>query len=61
MTIKKLRREKQWTQQKLAKEAGLSPNTIAKIEQGGSLKVRIDTVVKIADVFDVSIDELIPK
>jgi transcriptional regulator with XRE-family HTH domain len=57
--LKELRMKTGWSQQKLAEEAGLSYNTITKIEQGAATKPTIQTMIKIADAFKISIDELV--
>ena len=57
----KLRKEKGWSQEKLAVESGISYNTIIKIERGGIKNPKIETVIKIADALDTSIDELVGK
>ena len=57
--LKELRKRTGWSQQKLAEKAGLSYNTITKIEQGAATKPTIQTMIKIADAFQVSLDELI--
>ena len=57
--IKKLRAKKGWSQQTLATKAGLSFNAITKIEQKAALHPQIKTIEKIADAFEVSIDEVI--
>ena len=57
--IKEFRKKKGWSQQKLAEKAGLSYNTITKIEQGAATKPTIQTMIKIADAFQISIDELV--
>ena len=57
--LKELRKKAGWSQQKLAEKAGLSYNTITKIEQGAATMPTIQTVVKIADAFGVSVDELL--
>lgn len=57
--LKELRKKAGWSQQKLAEEAGLSYNTITKIEQGAATKPTIQTMIKIADAFKISIDELV--
>ena len=57
--LKELRKKSGWSQQKLAEEAGLSYNTITKIEQGAATKPTIQTMIKIADAFKISIDELV--
>jgi transcriptional regulator with XRE-family HTH domain len=57
--LKDLRKETGWSQQKLADRAGLSYNAITKIEQGSAKQPTIQTMVKIADAFGVSLDELV--
>lgn len=57
--LKELRKKSGWSQQKLAEKAGLSYNTITKIEQGVATKPTIQTMIKIADAFKISIDELV--
>ena len=57
--IKKYREKNKWSQQKLAEETGLAYTTITKIEQGVATNPRMETLVKIADALQISIDELI--
>ena len=57
--LKKLRQKKGWSQEKLAREAGISYNTLIKIERGVIKNPKIDTIIKIANALGVSIDELI--
>jgi len=57
--LKELRKRAGWSQQKLAERASLSYNAITKIEQGAATKPTIQTMVKIADAFGVSLDELV--
>jgi transcriptional regulator with XRE-family HTH domain len=57
--LKELRKKSGWSQQKLAERAGLSYNTITKIEQGAATKPTIQTIIKVADAFGISIDELL--
>ena len=57
--LKELRRKKGWSQQKLAEKAELSFNAITKIEQGLAKHPTLKTLIKIADVFSISIDELV--
>lgn len=55
----KLRKQKGWTQEKLAVESGISYNTIIKIERGGIENPKIETVIKLADALGISIDKLV--
>jgi len=57
--VKELRKKSGWSQQKLAEKAGVSYNTITKIEQGAATMPTIQTVIKIADAFGISLDELV--
>lgn len=57
--IKKYRTKLGMSQQDLAVKAGLSYNAITKLEQGAATYPRLDTLIKLADVFKISIDELV--
>ena len=57
--VKELRRKAGWSQQKLAEYSKLSYNMITKIEQGAAKYPTIQTVIKIADAFNISLDELV--
>lgn len=57
--VKELRRKADWSQQKLAEKAGLSYNMITKIEQGVAKQPTIQTAIKIANAFNISLDELV--
>ena len=57
--LKKLRKQKGWSQQKLATQAGLSYNAITKLEQKAALHPTIQTIAKLADAFEVSADKII--
>jgi len=57
--VKELRKEKGWSQQKLAEKTDLAFNTITKIEQGLAEHPNLKTLLKIANVFEISLDELI--
>ena len=56
--IKKYRKKLGISQDVLSKRANLAFHTIAKIEAGTTPDPRIDTVKKIADALDVSLDDL---
>jgi len=53
-----LRKQKGWTQERLAQEASISYNTLIKLERNGIKNPKIETVVKLADALEVSLDEL---
>lgn len=57
--LKELRKQKGWSQQKLAEKTGLSFNAITKIEQGLAKHPTLKTLLKLADVFGISLDELV--
>lgn len=57
--IKSIRRKKGLTQEKLARLADISNNTLVKIEMGMAKEPTITTVTKIAIALGVSIDKLV--
>jgi len=57
--LKELRKERNWTQQKLAEKASLSFNAITKIEQGAAEHPTLKTLLKLADTFGISLDALV--
>lgn len=57
--LKKLRNKKGWTQEKLARKAGISYNTLIKLERGGIKNPRLETLIKLAKTLDVSLDKLV--
>ena len=57
--LKRLRNKKSWSQEKLAREAGISYNTLIKIERGGIKNPRLETLIKLARALGVLIDKLI--
>jgi len=57
--LAKLRKQKGWSQEKLAVESGVSYNTIIKLERGRIKNPKIDTVIKLAKALNVSIDKLL--
>lgn len=57
--VKELRKQKGWSQQKLAEKTGLAFNTITKIEQGLADHPNLKTLLKLSDVFEVGLDELL--
>jgi len=56
--LRKLRRNKGLSQEKLARLADVANNTIIKIEAGKNKNPTLDTLKKIAKVLEVSIDKL---
>ena len=59
--IKRLRQEKELSQDKLSKLADLSLNTVVKIELDESPNQTIETIQKIAKALGVSVDDLLKK
>ena len=57
--IRNFRKKKGLSQEKLARAADISLNTLTKLESGFATKPTIQTVAKIAKALDVSVDELI--
>ena len=55
--IKRIRKQKGWTQKKLAMELGVSQQNLAQYE-GNKRNPKLGTIIKIADGLGVSIDEL---
>ena len=56
--IKKLRKQKRLSQDKLARLADIPYNTLIKIESGRSNNPTFKTLSKLADALGVSLDEL---
>lgn len=50
---------KNWSQEKLVVESGISYNTIIKIERGGIKNPKIETVVKLTDALVITLDKFI--
>jgi len=59
--LSRLRKEKGLTQEGLARKANISYHTLIKIESGGIKNPKIETVFKLADALDVTIDALVGK
>ena len=57
--LPKLRKEKRWSQEKLAREAGISYQTLIKIEQGRIQNPKLETLIKLAKALGVSLDKLV--
>ena len=57
--LKKIRAEKGYSLEKVARLADLSLNTIVKIENGVNQNPTIDTLSKIAKALEIKVDELI--
>ncbi|MFA6995222.1 MAG: helix-turn-helix transcriptional regulator [Patescibacteria group bacterium] len=59
--IKKLRKNKGISQDKLSKLTGVTLHAITKIEIGATLDPRVNTVKKIADALGCGVDKLLSK
>lgn len=57
--LKRLRKKRGLSQERLARLADISLNTLTKIESGFAKKPTIQTVVKLAKALEVSLDELV--
>jgi len=57
--IKKIRNKKGWSQERLAREADVSYQTLIKIEQNRVKNPKLQTLIKIAKALDVTLDGLI--
>lgn len=57
--IKKLRKKKELSQDKLTKMADITLTTLVKLESGANDNPTIKTLIKIADALEVSLDELV--
>ena len=57
--IKKFRKKKGLSQDKLAKLADVTHTTLVKLESGANKNPTLETICKIADVFKVSLDKLV--
>ncbi|MCX4828322.1 DUF488 family protein [Streptomyces sp. NBC_00006] len=56
--VRALREERGWTPERLAKEAGIQPATLSRLEGGGVIQPGFFTVGALAEVLGVSLDEL---
>lgn len=56
--LKKLRAKKELSLEKIARLAGLSLNTIVKVENGVNTNPTIETLTKIAKALEVGVDDL---
>ncbi len=57
--LKKLRKKKGLSQDRLSKLADISYNTVIKLESGGITNPTIETLQKIAKALGVSVDDLL--
>lgn len=59
VNIKKIRAEKGYSLEKIARLADLSLNTIVKIENGVNQNPTFETLQKIAKALDISVEDLL--
>ena len=59
VNIKKIRTEKGYSLEKVARLADLSLNTIVKVESGVNQNPTYDTLTKIAKALEIKMDDLI--
>lgn len=57
--IKRFRKAKNFSQERLARLADVANNTVIKMESGENVNPTLETLQKVADVLGVSIDNLI--
>ena len=60
MRLKKLRKDRKLTQQRLAIELNMNQNSISRYESGVR-EADYETLIKLADYFNVSIDYLLER
>jgi transcriptional regulator with XRE-family HTH domain len=56
--IQELRKQRKWTQSKLAELSEVEPSNISHIERAAT-KLSLPTLIKIANALEVSLDELV--
>lgn len=57
--LRKYRMEKGWSQEKLSREAGISYQTLVKIERGSIENPKIETILKLGKALGISLDKLV--
>lgn len=58
-TLKKLRAAKDLSRDELAREAKVNYNTVIKLESGANKNPTIKTLIGLAQVFNITVEELI--
>ncbi len=56
--VRRIREEKQWTQEFIANKLEISQNTYSKIESG-SIKLTIDRISELSKILDVPIEDML--
>lgn len=57
--LRRRRRDRSWTQQKLADEAGLSYQTVRSIESNSTVNPGIFTLKSLTDALEVSLEDVV--
>ncbi|OSA95734.1 UNVERIFIED_ORG: hypothetical protein B2H93_04750 [Clostridium botulinum] len=57
--IRKLRTARNISLNELARKSSISPSTISKIETGETDDLKVNTVIKVANALNISLDELV--
>jgi transcriptional regulator with XRE-family HTH domain len=57
--LRKFRKKKGWSQERLAREAEISYQTLIKIERGYIKNPKLETLIKLCKALGTSIDKLI--
>jgi transcriptional regulator with XRE-family HTH domain len=58
-SIKKLRKQHKISQEELARKANITYSTLIKIESGANKNPTLETLRKLADTFEISIDQVV--
>lgn len=56
--LRALREEREWTRERLAKEAGIHTRTLVRLESEGAVQPSFFTVAALAEALDASLDDL---
>jgi DNA-binding XRE family transcriptional regulator len=56
--LMRARMKKKWTQEELASKSGVSRVTIANIERGALVDVKISTMLKLSKALESSVEEI---
>jgi transcriptional regulator with XRE-family HTH domain len=59
--IRLLRQDRHWSQSRLSKESGIPQPTIWRLERGSIRSPKLPMLERLAEVFDISLDELAEK
>jgi transcriptional regulator with XRE-family HTH domain len=57
--LRKFRNKKGWSQERLAREAEISYQTLIKIERGYVKNPKLETLMKLAKTLGISLDKLV--